>query len=415
MKRTLTTLLVLLALALATALGWRWIARSAPDPPRVEIPPEVPIPVAFQRVERSAPERRLLAQGRLEERGRATLACEEGGRIVWVDPAWHPGARVEAGQVLWRVEDTEWGLQESQLDARLETLAVRGRTARWSQERFGKLAALERERLGILEAEETRWRGLIERGEGTPSALDQARALTLGSRGALLEAEQGIEGAELDAEQVAAQVAEAQTERDRLAWRRSRLEGRAPMAGWLDALAPAVGQWVLPGSSLGEVLSDRPPRVVFEVGSSQLALLEIGLDVSVVWPTAAGERRAGRLVGIGTRVTPSTGEVSCEAELLEDPPTWRPGLAVPVELTVRPFAEGLYLAAEYVLWQAGRPGCFVAQEEQGVLRARWCPLELGPEQLGMFAVHKGLEAGQLLLTEPLQRLFDGARIVEMPH
>ena len=410
MKRLALNLLFLLIIGLLTALGVRQIASAAPEPPRLEDVTLAVLPVRTKVVEMRSPQRQGTAQGRLEGRSTALLMAEEGGRLAWVEPDWRPGQPVQAGQELWRVEDQDLTAMESKLGATRALVEAQVEAADWAEARFGKAAVLEETRLELALSQEKRLEDLVAGGNGSPSVLDQVRTQTLGARRALLEAQEGQVGARIEAKQAQARLLELQAEADLLQLRRSRLTGRAALAGILDSSAPPIGQWTVAGTPFGSIVSDLPPRVMFEVGERDLALLEIGLPVTVFWPGETEAGLDGRLAAIGTRVMASTGELSVEADLLAAPPNWRPGMSVRVHWQGKALGDGIWIEPEFVLWQGGVAGCFVWNETSEGDRARWQPLRLGPERFGLQRAWDGLQAGDRLLVEPLTRLFDGAPI-----
>lgn len=414
MKRTFATVCFLLLVGLAAAVGMWQIALAAPDPPRVEPEPQRVLTVDVARLAPSAPTRPIRAQGRLAERSRSPLVAEATGRLVWVAENWSPGLLVTAGTPLWKLDDTDLRLEEQRLAAQGATLQAQREQARANQTRAERTAELEAQRVTWTRAEVDRWQRLVDEQRGTPSQLDQARVQWLSAQRLVLDAEENARAAQLEEATLTAKLGELDAEQALLQERLTRLEGKAPIDGfWLDP-APAVGQWVLQGQTLGAVQSNASPRILCEVGEAQWARLAIGATARIVWP-ASGKETTARLISLGTAFRTQSGEITVELEWMGEPAVWRPGQAIVATFQGKPLPEGLWIEARSVAWREGQAGLYLFVEgEAGGHRARFVPLTLGHEQAGGYPVIDSPTGTVLLgrdwIPGPLDRLFDGAPV-----
>ncbi len=402
MKRTLVTALFLLLVAGVAALGMWQIAEAAPEPPRVEPEPERRIAVHVERLQISQPNRPIRAQGRLAEASRSPLVSEATGRLVWVAETWSPGRLVRAGTPLWKLDDQDLRLEEQALAARRATLEAQREQAKAGQTRAERSTALESERVALGQAEVDRWQRLVEEERGTASQLDQARTQWVSAKRLLLDAQEAGRAAQLEVATLTARLGELDAEQALLQERLSRLEGKAPIEGYWLGAAPAVGEWVLQGQSLGEVQSNASPRILCEVGESDWARLRLGASATVTWPQA-DRVTAARLVSLGTEFQARSGEITVELEWVGAQEAWRPGQAIVVNFSAQPLEEGLWIPAGSVVWTDGRPGLYL-----------WVDGGQAHPQGGWYPVRDSLDGTVLLgrdwIPGPLERLFDGARV-----
>ena len=414
MKQTLVTAVFLLAVGVLAALGMWQIASAAPEPPRVEPEVQAVLPVEVRTLSTSQPPITIAAQGRLAERSRSPLVAEASGRLAWVLENWAPGLQVTAGTPLWKLDDTDLRLEQDRLAARRATLEAQLQSAYAREARAVRTAELEAKRVAVAAAEVERWQGLVDAQRGTQSALDQARSQLLAAQRLELDANESETAAELEAATLRAQIGELDAEAGLLQERLTRLEGKAPIDGlWLGS-APAVGEWVVMGQSLGAIQSKAKPRVLCTVGERDWTRLAVGQRARLLWPHGGPEGR-GRLIALGTEFDTRSGQITVELEWLGDPPAWRPGQSIDVRFAEQTLASALWVPSGSIAWRGGRPGLylFVERDPQGH-QAQFVAVELGAEQAGRYPVRRALDETVLLgrdwIAAPIARLFDGAPV-----
>ncbi|MEL6713361.1 MAG: hypothetical protein AAFP86_06280, partial [Planctomycetota bacterium] len=156
--------LVALGLVAGGLLGARAIVLTSPRAPEEPAAPPRPVPVATVQLQRTALVPRVRATGTLEPVREAGLALEGGGEVVWVREALRPGAWVEAGEALVRLDPRPLELELAALHTTVRAAQVAARAAALEEARAGEAVDLAAERLGLAEREEERWLALAERG-----------------------------------------------------------------------------------------------------------------------------------------------------------------------------------------------------------------------------------------------------------
>lgn len=182
---------------------------------------ERPVPgVQVQALEGGKVTPELTSEGMVESRREVKLAAEVGGRVTWISPQLIAGGRVDAAEVLVKIEDADLKAvleraKSALADAELaqEVEGARGEQARRDWERIGR---------------------------GEPSALTLRKPQLESAKDRVASAAADVEKAERDVE---------------------RAEIRAPFAGRVRSASVEVGAVLAPGSAVAEVYSDRELEV----------------------------------------------------------------------------------------------------------------------------------------------------------
>lgn len=168
------------------------------------------------------------------------IASQVGGRVVWVNPSLRSGGRIEAGQTMFRIEDTDYinRLREAE-------------------------AALAGSRVAMLEAEEE-----------AAIARDEVERFSERRRASGLDAETGPLAShepQLAAARAALARDEARVSDANLALERTRVD--APFNGLVRDESVDVGQFVAPGQSLGRLFAADEVEVVAPLADARAALI----------------------------------------------------------------------------------------------------------------------------------------------
>lgn len=237
-----------------------YLVSLAPEPERQEPPPQIPFAQTGTVVGGSGaiPVR---GAGTVRTSAEIEITPQVGGRVTWMDPGFQSGGRVEAGQTIFRIEDSDFlnRVREVEVDieARRAELSVIQEEAAFARAEFEKYSRLQREAGSAV-------------GEAGPLALREPQ----------LKAAQ----AALDREQV--RLADA-----KLAL--SRTEVRAPFAGYVLTESLETGQLVTAGQAIGRIFAADSVEVVVPLSDAKAAL------IPRLWKLRAGdsERRvAARVV-----------------------------------------------------------------------------------------------------------------------
>jgi multidrug efflux pump subunit AcrA (membrane-fusion protein) len=264
------------------ALEARW-SREAPQPPAreriiaanvVTVEPTTVTPV-------------LETFGELRSRRTLDLRAATGGAVVWVSEDFEEGGRVEAGQLLVRIDPAD---AQSALDTARAELSEGEADLRDAERGL----ALARDELAAAEAQARlreraleRQRDLQSRGVGTETAVETAELAASAAIQVVLSRRQAIAQVETRLDQAGPalerrRIALAEAER-----RLTDTEIAAQFAGVLSDVSVVEGGLVSPNERIAQIVDPDALEVAFRVSTSQYARL---LDES------------GRLVGLPVAV-----------------------------------------------------------------------------------------------------------------
>lgn len=222
----------------------------------------------------------ISATGTVQPREEVTVGAEVGGRLVYVNPNFREGAGIGAGNVLFRIDPSDYRnrVRSAQADVAAQNVAVlqAREETEIAQEELRRFAAREDERVGLA---------AVVDGDDYASRILPPRAMQAGTGGASGEAsaptrlatrEPQLRSARAAQERAAAQLADA-----RLAL--SRTSVTAPFSGVVRSESAAVGTLVQPGQVLGSIVATGSYEVKVSLTESEAALV----------PGLLGMRRGG--------------------------------------------------------------------------------------------------------------------------
>ena len=240
--------------AAAVVAGSIWLASYlvslAPEPERQEPPPQIPFAQTGQVVAGSGAIP-VYGAGTVRTSAEVDIAPQVSGRVTWMEPGFQSGGRIESGQVILRIEDTDFlhRVREAEvaIEARQAELSVLQEEAAFARTEFEKYSRLQ------LEA-------------GSP----------VGQPGPLA----------LRKPQIKAAQAALESERVRLAAAKlavSRTEVQAPLDGYVLEESLEVGQMVTAGQVVGRLSAADAVEVVVPLPDSKAAL------IPRLWKLRAGD------------------------------------------------------------------------------------------------------------------------------
>ncbi|MEA2601233.1 MAG: hypothetical protein QOF89_2225 [Acidobacteriota bacterium] len=331
--------------------------------PKTEIPEEAPpLPVKLEKVERVSFQPTLTLLGVVRPSGEAQVVIPVSGRLHY--PArfrdgLSSGVQVRAGEVLARVDnqDAEQGLAEARL------------------------------RLEAANRELARYQRAFESGVVPAAQLAQYKA-------------------ESD---LAAQRLTAARER------RSSLDLRSPVAGWLliERRLPPEGE-VQAGTALARIAAGGAPKVEARAAAGDRGRLHEGLGVRFVVAGSVGSvGSAGR--GVIREISPvvdAGGTIAVVAEVTEGAALPAPGEGVEVQVELDRREQTLTVPEESLLISEGGAAVFVA--EGGTAKRK--TVTTGGRAGGRIEVLSGLSPGDKVVVDGASLLSEGVRVtaVEEP-
>ena len=259
----------LVAAAIVAASIWlaSYLVSLAPKPERQERAPQIPF-AQTGRVVAGSGAIPVYGAGTVRVSAEVDIAPQVSGRVAWMEPGFQSGGRVEKGQPIFRIEDTDFlhSVREAEvaIEARQAELSALQEEAAFARTQFEKYSRIQLETGSSV-------------GEPGPLALREPQIKA--SRAALER-----ENVRLAAAKLAL----------------SRTEVRAPFDGYVLEESLEAGQMVTPGQAVGRLCAADAVEVAVPLSDAMAALIP-GL-----WKLRAGdsERR------VATRVTATFGDAS---------------------------------------------------------------------------------------------------------
>lgn len=249
MSRRIGLLAAVAIIAASTALA-AVLVSMAPEPERREPPPQIPFAQTGRVVlgDDSIP---VHGAGTVRPSAEVDIIPQISGKVVWVNPGFQSGGRIEAGQTIFRIEEEDYLYRVREAEADLEAKRVELLEAR--------------EKAEIARTEYEQFSGRRSNGK---FPTRQANPLTL--------REPQLKAAEAALDREEARVAEA-----KLALSRTRIQ--APFDGYVRDESVDLGQFVTAGQAVGRIFAMDAVEVVVPLPDTSAALIP-GL-----WELRAGD------------------------------------------------------------------------------------------------------------------------------
>ncbi len=238
---------VIVAVSVALAV---FLVSLAPEPEQQELPPKIPY-AQTGHVHLGTGPIPVLGSGTVRPSAEIEIIPQVSGKLVWVHPGLQSGGRVEAGQVLFRIEEEDYVYRVREAEADLEARRVELLEARENVE----IARTEYEQFSDRQA------------TGNP-APRRANPLTL--------REPQLKAAEAALDRETARVSAARLDL-------ARTQVRAPFDGYVREESVDLGQFVTAGQAVGRIFSTEAVEVVLPLSDANAAL------ISGLWDLRAGE------------------------------------------------------------------------------------------------------------------------------
>jgi len=319
----------------------------------------------------------VMGTGTLEARVKSTISPKISGRIerLLVDQ----GDRVEAGQVLVRLDDAD--LKQQVAIARANLSAAQAALDRLQADEAQARAVLQQARQNYERVEK-----LVTQKVATADEHDKATE-------ALRVAEAGQARARAALEEGRRQQAAAEKT---LAYREALLADaviRAPFAGLVVRRFRDPGDIVVPGSPVLTLISLEEIWVSAWVDESEMARLRVGQPARIVFRSEPQAHYEGQVARLGREADRETREFIVDVRAMRLPVNWAVGQRAEVYIQTDRKPAALVLPGRFVVWRDGQPGVYL----RTVDRAEWRPITIGLQSGERVEVVSGLSADDVVL------------------
>ncbi len=199
-------------------------------------------------------------------------------------------------------------------------------------------------------------------------------------------------------------VAVAQLETASLMLDKSRVE--APWPGTVAVRRVEVGDYVVPGQPVVELLEVRRLKVRAPAPASDVPYLRLGLAAEVRLDVYPGEVFRGEVTCLAAELDPSARTLDVEVEIPNPDGRLRPGMYARLEMPRRTLEDAVLAPLAAVVELESSQVVYVVENERAVQR----PVELGPVLGGEVVIARGLAAGERLIVEGQRQVSPGQRV-----
>ncbi len=201
-------------------------------------------------------------------------------------------------------------------------------------------------------------------------------------------------------------VAAAQLETARLTLDKSRIA--APWPGTVAVRRVEVGDYVVPGQPVVELLDVRRLKVRAPAPASDVPYLRLGLAAEVRLDVFPGEVFGGEITGLAAELDRAARTLDVDVEIPNPDGRLRPGMYARVEIPRRTLEGAVLVPLAAVVDLEKERVVYVVEDQRAVRRT----VELGAVFGDEVVVARGLEAGERLIVEGQRQVSPGQRVTE---
>lgn len=355
-----------------------------------------PVPVQAYRVTKGDIVAEVMGTGTLEARVQTTVSSKIAGRIVQL--LADQGDRVEAGQVLVRLDDSEL-VQQVEI-ARSALAAAKATVERVETDERRTKAVLDK----VLRDHERNRKLFANKSisvneiENSDKSLTVAEADYASTRAASLEKKKSL---------IVAQ--------NTLDYNLARLEDtviKAPFKGLMVRRDREPGDVVVPGSSIFLLISTEELWVRAWVDETDMAKLSPDQPARIVFRSEPGRPYPGKVVRLGRETDRETRQFVVDVEVRSLPGNWSVGQRAEVFIQSARKKDVLVVPSRLLLRDKAGIGVYVLSGG----KASWRSLKTGLRGLEAVEVLEGLASGDTVITGVgSQDLDDGRRVKPVSH
>lgn len=313
-----------------------------------------PMPVETAVVTRGSVADRFEAVGTLEAVDAITVVAQIDAQVTSI--SYREGSVIEKGGLIAQLDDAQLKAEE----ARAEALRDQKKT---SYERV---------------------KSIVEQKAAAPQDLDDAAAALK-----MAEADLALIQARLDKTRIT-----------------------APFTGLVGARRVSPGAFVRTGQPITDLANLDELRIIFYAPERYVPYLRRGAQVSVSTPAYPGYELKGRTDVVESVVDPQTRNIKIVARVSNRGRKFRPGMSANVSAVLSEKKNSLLIPDEAVFAEGDQNLVYVIKPDSTVTRQ---PVTLGIRLSNAVEVLEGLQAGTRVVSAGHQKLFEGAKVIPIPH
>jgi multidrug efflux pump subunit AcrA (membrane-fusion protein) len=269
----------------------------------------------------------------------------------------------------------------------------------------------------LAETNARRYENLVKTGDVAQSVADQYRTQAETARAQANAAKQQLEVALNIARQNNQGIATAQaavdTARAQVAIARKAVSDTvitAPFSGYISDRPTAVGEYVTTQSKIATLIKSDVLKLNLQLPESNSAIAHSG--VSVVATVAAYPKAefSGTITAVNPALDPASRTIVAEALIKNDGNRLKPGMFASAKIYQQGGGQGIFIPRAAVMTESGASSARVYVLEGDVARVR--VVQTGEQEGDMVRAMNGIAAGDVVITNNLDQLYDGAKIIK---
>lgn len=178
---------------------------------------------------------------------------------------------------------------------------------------------------------------------------------------------------------------------------------RAPFSGYTGLRQVSPGSLVRPADPVTTIDDTSIMKLEFSVPESTLRNLDPGMEVAAESTVYPGERFVGRLSAVDTRIDPVTRTVTAVAQLPNEDNRLRPGMFMTVRLTLENRTNVVLIPEESLVPSGSRQFVFMVTDGKVVRQE----VQIAARNQGLVEVTDGLQGGEVVITRGVQKVREG--------
>ena len=181
----------------------------------------------------------------------------------------------------------------------------------------------------------------------------------------------------------------------------------AAFAGVMGARNISSGQVIKKDTVLGHLVDLNPVKVEVNVPERFLNLLKLGQAIELRVAAFAGKTFKGEVYFIAPQVETATRTALVKARIPNPDLKLKPGMFANLDLTLQLRGDAVVVPEPAIMVNADRAMIYIVDKDSN---AQLRPVKLGVRQAGIVEILEGVEAGQLVIVEGVQKVRPGAKV-----
>jgi RND family efflux transporter MFP subunit len=257
--------------------------------------------------------------GTAQARDQADIPAEVSAVVIEIPPRIEVGTTVEAGEMLCRLDDTDFKAQQEIATERIQDIEAQLAQLVFEEKSWQRRVELAQEDIRLAEADYERVKEAFARNAARQREVDQVQQALFAATRVEVAAREQLDSISPRRTQLAARKAEQEAAL-RLATKNvDRCTIRSPLDGIIAAADIEVGESVQPGQRIGYVVSLAHIEVPLRLSASARPNITTGDEVILGSQDAAGQSWLGEVTRISPADDASTRTMAVYVELEQDP------------------------------------------------------------------------------------------------